>query len=117
MTTSISEIMWRRRMLVEEVINECLSGDITWNLSDIEKAWVWLAIAEWTKDTKYVDYAIRDLTFNRYAREDVRSVASSLAKEVEKLKDAEEFYGELRSKIRSTFYDLLAKCLAEKLPF
>ncbi len=109
----VSEIIWRRREILGEIINECLSGGI----GEVEHAWLMLTVAEWTKDSKYVDYAIMHLSEMRYAREDVKSKASSLVEEIRRLKDAKEFYGKLANEARRAFYDLLEKCVSEKLPF
>jgi hypothetical protein len=117
MATAISELVWRRQEILREIVSECLSRDTTWKLGDFEDAWTMLVVASWTKDEKFVDYSVRDLTFNVYARKDVKATAADLAKMIEKLKGNKEFYHELASRARGTFYDLLIKCLAEKLPF
>jgi len=109
----LNELMWKRRELIDASINECLSG----GLNKIEDMWLMLTIAKRTKDKKFVDYAASTMTVLKYDREDVRSAARAIISEIERLKDNTELYSELEAKARREFYDLLAKCLSEKLPF
>ena len=97
----ITEIMWRRKELLREILNECLD-----NLGELEEAWRMLTVAEWTKDVKFVNYALMHLV-----------KVPHLAKEIERLKENARFYGELERKARREYYDRLIKCLAENLPF
>ncbi len=107
-----NELIWRRRELIDQVLNECLSSGI----GEIERAWERMIVARETGDEKYVNYALMSLEI-RYAREDVIKIASYLAKEIERLKGKKELYAELERKVRREFYDLLVKCVSEKLPF
>jgi hypothetical protein len=111
--TAIKTITWRRRELIDTIINECLSG----GLGKIEDMWLMLTVAKWTKDAKFAEYALMTMEVLKYDREDVKATARAIAEEIKRLKDKTEFYLELESKARREFYDLLAKCLAENLPF
>ncbi len=109
--SKIISLMRRREEMIDNVLNQCLSGGV----GELERMWEHLIVAEETKDKRYIEYAIK--TASMIIEEDVRARASYLAKEIERLKDMEKFYGELERKVRREFYDALVKCLAENLPF
>ena len=109
---SFKEFVRKREELIRAAIDHCLSMDLEWDLEKIERAWLALTVAEWTKDTKYAEYALTTLTATRYVRDDVRAAISGLAKEIGK-----QDYSEMSVKARREYYNLLARCLAENLPF
>ncbi len=109
----MSELMWRRRELIDTTINECLSGGV----GKIEDMWLMTYVAWKTGDPKYLDYALETLKIMQYDREDIRVVATAIAREIERLRGNKEFYIEIEAKARREFYDLLAKCISERLPF
>jgi hypothetical protein len=115
MTTVINEIMWKRRMMIEEIMGECKDTDLKWRLNILEDVWLLLYTARETKDRKYVDQALKKIEF--YAgsglRDDVRATLSGLAKLMRSYNDLNY----LERTARREYYDLLEKCLSEKLPF
>jgi hypothetical protein len=96
-------------------IYDCLSADLRWNLGVLEDIEKWLVVAEVTGDMRYIDYALQEELRLRYMSEYTRKSVSEVLKIAKAAKENESkiLLSKAREKARGTFYELLAKCLAD----